>query len=52
ETVRNQTGAHIDSQWEVGGWPELNSAAAPLDSDQDGMPDNWELAKGFNPNNP
>ncbi len=52
ETVRNQTGAHIDSQWEVGGWPELNSAAAPLDSDQDGMPDNWELRKGLNPNNP
>jgi hypothetical protein len=52
ETVSNQTGAHIDSQWEVGGWPELHSAAAPLDADQDGMPDDWELAHGLDPYEP
>ena len=32
----------IDSQKQVGGWPELNSLSAPLDSDHDGMPDKWE----------
>jgi len=52
ETVSNQTGAHIDSQWEVGGWPELNSEAAPLDTDQDGMPDDWELEHGLDPYEP
>jgi hypothetical protein len=32
-------------------WPTLNSAAAPLDSDRDGMPDGWELLRGLNPYN-
>jgi len=39
----------IDSQQEVGGFPELHSLPAPPDSDQDGMPDAWELANGLNP---
>ena len=34
----------IDSQNDVGGWPELQSLPAPADRDQDGMPDAWELA--------
>lgn len=42
----------IDSQTEVGGWPVLFSAPAPLDSDHDGMPDEWELMMGFDPFNP
>ncbi len=32
----------IDSQEEVGGWPELSSQPASADSDHDGMPDAWE----------
>lgn len=33
----------IDSQQDVGGWPVLAIADAPLDSDNDGMPDGWEV---------
>lgn len=40
----------IDSQTTVGGWPTLNSLTAPADSDHDGMPDQWELLHGLNPN--
>jgi hypothetical protein len=35
----------------VRGWPTLASESAPTDSDADGMPDFWELALGWNPNN-
>ena len=36
---------------EVGGWGTLAGGPAPLDTDQDGMPDAWETARGLNPNN-
>jgi hypothetical protein len=49
ETVRSGTGRLIDSQAEVGGWPELASGPARADADQDGMPDDWELRQGLNP---
>jgi hypothetical protein len=39
----------IDSQSEVGGFPELHSLPAPPDKDRDGMPDAWESANGLNP---
>jgi pectate lyase len=42
----------IDSQDEVGGWPELPSLKAPDDRDRDGMPDWWEEAHGLDPRNP
>jgi hypothetical protein len=41
----------IDSQDDVGGWPELKSEPAPVDNDNDGMPDEWETSQGFDPQN-
>ena len=46
--VRNRNGALINSQSEVGGWPELKSGATPTDTDRDGMPDTWEKQHGLN----
>lgn len=48
--VRHRTGAIIDSQNEVGGWPKLHTTPAPEDSDHDGMPDSWEKQNGLDPN--
>lgn len=42
----------IDTQKQVGGWPELKSAPAPADADQDGMPDAWEKSRNLNPADP
>ncbi len=42
----------IDSQDDVGGWPELKSLPAPIDSDKDGIPDEWEISRQLNPNDP
>lgn len=42
----------IDTQTAVGGWPVLTTLTTPADTDQDGMPDNWETAKSLDPNNP
>jgi hypothetical protein len=49
---RERLGAIIDSQWEVGGWPEYRQARPPADLDRDGMPDVWELAHKLNPRDP
>ncbi len=52
--VLNGTGhsiVNIDQQPE-GGWPELTSLPAPEDTDHDGMPNEWELANGLNPDDP
>lgn len=46
------TNGLIDTQDAVGAWPLLKSGQAPTDSDEDGMPDNWENAHALNPNNP
>jgi pectate lyase len=48
--VKNGTGKIINSQSEVGGWPELKSAPAPSDTDSDGIPDTWESSHQLNPN--
>ena len=39
----------IDSQNDVGGWPELAQQTPATDSDRDGMPDAWEEVHGLNP---
>ncbi len=49
--VRNRSGKIIASQEDVGGWPELKSIDAPKDKDEDGIPDEWEIRNGLNPNN-
>jgi pectate lyase len=37
----------IDIPSDVGGWPQYESAAAPVDSDHDGIPDRWEKQFGL-----
>ncbi len=49
ESVKKQTGHIINHIEEPGGYPKLESGTAPIDSDHDGMPDNWERALGLNP---
>lgn len=52
EGVRNRTGHIIDSQSQVGGWPVLDTGSPSIDSDGDGMPDDWERAQGLDPDVP
>jgi len=49
--TKNGTGQKIDSQNQVGGWPYMNGGAAPADTDNDGIPDQWEKGRGLNPGN-
>ena len=56
--VKNRTGAFIDVQGgyphgtayelTVNAWPALKSLPAPVDTDKDGMPDDWEKKHGLN----
>ncbi len=39
----------IDTQNDVGGWPELTSEEPPVDTSDDGMPDSWKEEKGLDP---
>ncbi|MDB5201101.1 MAG: pectate lyase [Ferruginibacter sp.] len=60
--LENRTGQFIDVQGNfphgtayeatITAWPVLKSIPAPLDSDADGMPDDWEKSKGLNPADP
>lgn len=47
--VRNGTGRIIDDPAQVGGWPSLAAGTPPQDGEHDGMPDEWEQARGLNP---
>lgn len=59
--VKNRTGKLIDVQGgyphgtpyasTVDAWPALASGTAQTDTDHDGMPDNWETARGLLPAN-
>ena len=55
--VKNRTGAKgkqgiIDSQNDVGGWPNYRVGTPLSDNDKDGMPNFWEKQYGLNPNDP
>ena len=45
------TNGLVDTQSAVGGWPVLQTADAPADTDEDGMPDDWEKANNLNSEN-
>ncbi len=47
--VRNGTGGIINSQHDVGGWPDYAVGLPPVDTDRDGMPDEWERMYGLDP---
>jgi pectate lyase len=51
ETFHGGKKGIIDSPFEVGGWPVLKQETAPIDSDNDGMADEWEALNGLNPDN-
>ncbi len=48
-SVRNNTGNLINSQRDVGGWPQIRAGVAAPDSDGDGMSDAWEKSHRLNP---
>ncbi len=50
KNLLDSTGIIITRQSELGGFPNLFSALAPVDSDHDGMPDDYETGLGLNPN--
>jgi hypothetical protein len=50
--VGNGTGSIIDSPEQVGGYSAYVGGDAPLDSDGDGIPDEWERRMGLDPGNP
>jgi hypothetical protein len=52
DDVHKGTGSLLSDPSAMGGWPVLESENPPPDTDQDGMPDYWEVKKGLNKRNP
>jgi pectate lyase len=50
--VRTKSGSIINSPEEVGGYPQLANGVSPTDTDNDGIPDDWERAMELDPNDP
>ncbi|GAA5095080.1 pectate lyase [Chryseobacterium ginsengisoli] len=46
---KGSTNGIIDSQKDVGGFPDLKQGTPLPDSDNDGMPDEWEIKNKLNP---
>jgi hypothetical protein len=51
-TSLGKQGATVRDPEEMGGFGEIAGGKSPLDTDGDGMPDDWEKAHGSNPNVP
>lgn len=47
--VHDRSGRIIDDVRETPGWPRLETLPPPVDSDGDGMPDDWESGHGLDP---
>lgn len=50
--VRERALRIIDSQTDVGGWPAVATGTPWIDTDGDGMPDDWERANALDPSDP
>jgi hypothetical protein len=50
--VRERSLRIIDSQTDVGGWPAVAAGTPWIDTDGDGMPDDWERANALDPSDP
>ena len=48
-TSLGKRGQTVRDPAEMGGFGEISGAAAPLDSDGDGIPDAWEISHGLDP---
>jgi hypothetical protein len=43
---------YSDCTANAGGWPDYAKGISPVDTDRDGIPDEWEIRHGLDPNDP